>query len=93
MSFIFADLIVPTIVHAYKRYYGWRMALTLFAAIFITAAVAGVLIHYLWHLVGLVPESGEVGGTAPSGYTLYLNLFFTLVFVAQLYVTRSRSGE
>jgi uncharacterized membrane protein YraQ (UPF0718 family) len=93
MSFIFADLIVPTIVHAYKRYYGWRMALTLFAAIFLTAAVAGVLIHYLWHLVGLVPESGEVGGTAPSGYTLYLNLFFTLVFVAQLYVTRSRSGE
>lgn len=84
MSFIFADLIVPNIVDAYRRYYGWRMALTLFASIFATAAVSGVLIHYLWNAAGLIPPPGELGGTAPHGYTLYLNVFFSLVFLVQL---------
>jgi len=93
MAFIFADLIVPTIVHAYKRYYGWRMALTLFATIFITAAGAGVLIHYFWNFVGLVPEAGQLGGTAPTSYTLYLNLLFTLIFLIQLYLARVRSAD
>mgnify|MGYP000179835432 CR=1 FL=1 len=86
MSFIFADLIVPTIDDAYRRYYGLRMALTLFVSIFVTAVVAGVAIHYLWSGLGLIPASGEVGGTAPGGYTTYLNAAFTLVFLGQVYV-------
>jgi len=89
MAFIFADLIVPPIVHAYQRYYGWRMALALFVTIFLTATVAGVSIHYLWTMVGLVPAAGELGGVAPSGYTLYLNLFFTLVFLIQLFLVHA----
>jgi uncharacterized protein len=93
MAFIFADLIVPPIVHAYQRYYGWRMALTLFVTIFLTATVAGVVIHYLWTFVGLVPETGQVGGTAPGGHTWYLNLIFTLVFLIQLYLVRSGSDD
>ena len=88
MSFIFADLIVPNITNAYRRYYGWRMAMTLFVAIFFTAATAGVIIHYLWEFSGLVPEAGQLGGTAPSGYTLYLNITFTILFLAQVYVAR-----
>ena len=91
MSFIFADLIVPNITNAYRRYYGWRMALSLFVAIFFTAAAAAVIIHYLWAFVGLMPEAGQLGGTAPSGYTLYLNILFSLLFAAQLYVTRFKS--
>jgi uncharacterized membrane protein YraQ (UPF0718 family) len=93
MSFIFADLIVPNITNAYRRYYGWRMALTLFFAIFFTAATAGVIIHYLWQWIGFVPESGHLGGTAPSGYTLYLNILFSLLFLAQVYITRTRSDS
>jgi uncharacterized membrane protein YraQ (UPF0718 family) len=84
MSFIFADLIVPTITDAYRRYYGLRMALVLFASIFVTAIISGLIIHYVWHAVGLVPPSGEVGGTAPSGYTGILNGIFTLLFLVQL---------
>jgi hypothetical protein len=30
--------------------------------------------------------AGEVGGTAPSGYTTYLNAAFTLLFLGQVYV-------
>lgn len=63
------------------------MAAVLFVTIAIAAAVSGVIIHYLWSGLGLVPPSGEAGGTAPHGYTLYLNAVFTLVFAAQLWVT------
>ena len=45
MAFIFADLIVPTITDAYRRYYGMRMAAVLFVTIFIAAVIAGILIH------------------------------------------------
>lgn len=91
MSFIFADLIVPNITNAYRRYYGLKMALTLFLCIFFAAAISGVIIHYLSHFIGIIPETGQVGGTAPSGYTLYLNAIFTLVFLIQIYVTHFKS--
>lgn len=86
MSFIFADLIVPTIVDAYRRYYGLRLAGVLFVSVFAVAVITGVLIHYLWGGLGLIPPQGEVGSTAPSGYTLPLNAVFTLVFLVQLYL-------
>lgn len=87
MSFIFADLIVPTIDDAYRRYYGLRMAAVLFVTIAVTAVVSGVAIHYLWAGLGLIPAAGAAGGTAPEGYTLYLNAVFTVVFAAQLWAT------
>lgn len=86
MAFIFADLIVPTIDDAYRRYYGLRMAAVLFVSIAVTAVISGVFIHYLWSGIGLVPPQGEAGGTAPSGYTTYLNAAFTLLFLGELYV-------
>jgi len=92
MSFIFADLIVPTIDDAYRRYYGLRMAAVLFVSVFTTAVVSGVVIHYLWGGLGLIPPQGEAGGTAPSGYTLYLNAVFTLLFLGQVYVGHWRTG-
>ena len=85
MSFIFADLIVPNITDAYRRYYGFRMAGVLFACIFVAAVISGVFIHYVWHAFALVPAAGQLGGTAPEGYTLYLNSAFTLLFGIQLY--------
>ena len=92
MSFIFADLIVPTIVDAYRRYYGLRMALTMFVGIAFSAVVVGVAIHYLWTGIGLVPAPGATGGTAPEGYTTPLNAAFTLLFAGQLYVAYGPGG-
>jgi uncharacterized membrane protein YraQ (UPF0718 family) len=86
MSFIFADLIVPTIDDAYRRYYGLRLAATLFVTIFLTAAVSGVVIHYAWAGLELIPPQGQAGGTAPGGYTLPLNAAFSLLFLGQVYV-------
>lgn len=94
MAFIFADLIVPNIVDAYRRYYGPRIAATLFVSVFACAVVAGVAIHALWSALGLIPASGHTGGTAPEGYTLILNAVFTPIFLAQLWLTRrDHDGE
>ena len=48
--------------------------------------ISGVAIHYVWAGVGLIPPAGEAGGTAPGGYTTYLNVAFTLLFLGQVYV-------
>jgi hypothetical protein len=93
MAFIFADLIVPTITDAYRRYYGMRMAAVMFLTIFITAVISGILIHYIWKGLGLVPPQGVLGGSTPSGYTLYLNIFFTLLFLAQLGTRFAKLGN
>ncbi|WP_430505480.1 permease [Haloparvum sp. PAK95] len=86
MSFIFADLIVPTIDDAYRRYYGLRMAAVLFVSIFVTAVISGVVIHYLWAGLGLIPPQGTAGGTAPKGYTTVLNAVFTVLLLAEIYL-------
>lgn len=87
MSFIFADLIVPHIVDMYRKYYGLRMAATLFGAIFVVAAVTGVIVHYAWTAAGLIPERGATGGSVPGFYTTVLNVVLTAVFLAEVYVT------
>ncbi|RBI60650.1 permease [halophilic archaeon] len=87
LSFVFADLIIPPLVNAYRRYYGDRAAAVLFVAMFVASVVAGVTVHYLFAGLGLVPPQGQVGGTAPEGYTLVLNLLLTPLFVGQVYVT------
>lgn len=87
MSFIFADLIVPHIVQMYRKFYGWRMAATMFVLIFAAAVLSGLIIHGLWAGLAAIPERGAVGGTKPAGYTKVLDVVFGLVFLAQIYVT------
>ncbi|WP_435124511.1 permease [Halobaculum sp. D14] len=84
LSFVFADLVIPPIVNAYRTYYGGRIAAVLFGAMAGAAVVAGVVVHYVFGLLGLIPPHGVTGGTAPGEYTVVLNLLFTAVFVAQL---------
>lgn len=84
LTFIFADLIIPPIVNAYRRYYGARMAAVLFLSMAAAAVVAGVTVHYVFDFLQLIPAQGQAGGTAPAGYTLVGNLLATPVFVLQV---------
>ena len=92
LSFIYADLIIPPLVNLYRRYYGTRMAVVLFAGLFLAAVVAGVVVHYAMTWAGLVPTQGAVGGTLADEYTLWLNLLFTPVFAAQVVATYGRDA-
>lgn len=87
LSFIYADLLIPPLVNIYRKYYGLRMAATLFVALALAAAIAGVTIHYVAGGLGIVPPSGAVGGTVPDTYTVALNLAFTPIFLAQVIAT------
>ncbi|WP_050049472.1 hypothetical protein [Halanaeroarchaeum sulfurireducens] len=64
------------------------MAAVLFVPIFITTIVSGVLIHYFWGGLVLIPLPGEAGGTAPAACTRYINTVVTLVFLGQIYLGR-----
>ncbi len=94
MSFIYADLIVPNIVDMYRKYYGKRLAAMLFVSIFAVATVAGIVTHYVWLAGGLIPKHNATGGSMPHTYTTVLDVIFTVIFAAQVYVTYfESSGE
>ncbi len=87
LAFVYADLVIPPLVNAYRRYYGLRMAAVLFGTILLAAVVAGVVVHYVVGGLGLVPPRHRPAGTLSGEYTVTLNLLFTPVFLAQVYVT------
>jgi len=92
LAFIYADLIIPPLVNLYRRYYGTRMAATLFVSLFLAAVVAGVVVHYLMTWAGIVPSQGVVGGTISNEYTTVLNLVFTPIFAGQVVATYGRDA-
>ena len=57
IAFIFADLIVLPILNIYRKYYGRRMSLYLFATFYLTMAAAGLIVEALFGLLGLVPTT------------------------------------
>ncbi|GAB7095817.1 hypothetical protein JCM30237_29710 [Halolamina litorea] len=90
LSFIYADMVIPPIVNTYRKYYGMRIAMVLFAAMASASVVAGVIVHYLFMFTSLIPVQGTAGGTAPDTYTVWLNIAFTALFVAQLTASYGR---
>ncbi|MDY6780180.1 MAG: permease, partial [Halobacteria archaeon] len=89
LSFIYADLIVPPIMDAYRKYYGASFAALLSGTIFVAAVVTGFIIHFLFTGLGLVPsvESAKiVERSVELNYKAVLNAGFTVVFVALFYL-------
>lgn len=92
MSFIYGDLLIPTLVNTYRRYYGPRMAAVLFGSMFLAAVSAGVVVHYLFGFLGVIPPQGEAGGTPPNGYTIVLNILFIPLFFVEVYLAFGPDG-
>lgn len=89
MAFLFSDLVTPPTVDAYRRYYGWFIAFVLFGVLSISAVLSGIIMHYVWGGLGLIPAAGQLGGRLPYTYIHYLNGVFTILFAAQLILGRS----
>ena len=80
LAFIYADLIVLPLLDTYRRYFGWRMAAYLFVVLFVTMALAGMVVDVGFHLAGLTPApnpnvKAEITHFALN-YTFWLNLIF-----------------
>jgi uncharacterized membrane protein YraQ (UPF0718 family) len=88
-AFIYADLIVLPILNIYRKYYGRRMTVYLFATFYAAMVVAGWIVELLFGVVGLVPEERHADvmeATVEWNYTTVLNIVFLIV--AALLLTR-----
>jgi uncharacterized membrane protein YraQ (UPF0718 family)/YHS domain-containing protein len=98
IAFIFADLIIIPIINAYRRYYGGRFAALLVAIMFVTMAVAALIVDGLFSVLGLVPSHRpSIGSIAERpitwNYTSVLDLVFVAVFVALIALTLRRGAK
>ena len=95
IAFIYADLIIIPLILIYRRYYGWQLAAKLVAIMFGAMVVAALAVDGIFSWAGLIPT------TRPSiesvteraigwNYTTYLNIVFTLVFLALFALTLRR---
>jgi uncharacterized membrane protein YraQ (UPF0718 family) len=82
ISFIFADLIVIPVLLIYRKYYGTKMALFIFATFYVAMVLAGYAIEILFGAAGLIPEERNATVLEASitwNYTTYLNIAFLLL--------------
>ncbi|MDJ0389049.1 permease [Roseomonas sp. E05] len=79
MAFLGADLVAATVVWVHAKYYGWRYALYLSALLYVCMVAAGISVHYLFALAGMMPDQrpalDEMVRFAID-YTFFLNLAF-----------------
>jgi uncharacterized protein len=95
IAFIFADLIVLTIVAAYRKYYGTAFALRITALMFVTIVIAALIVDGLFGLAGLIPTGprpnrSDIFGSVEVDYKLFLNLLGLGIFTVLMWRTRSR---
>ncbi|GAB3670232.1 permease [Halopiger thermotolerans] len=96
LSYIYADLIVPPIVDAYREYYGTTFAAVLSGMIFVSAVVVGVVVHFLFAGLGLIPPRSSATVAEVSielNYKLVLNVLATALFAVLYWLHRSSSSS
>src|ERR671933_1430940 len=77
MSFIFADLIVLPILNIYRKYYSGRVSLFLFGTFYAAMVAAGLVIEFVFSVLGLVPEERNaraIEAQISLNYTTVLNI-------------------
>jgi uncharacterized protein len=98
LAFIFADLIVLTIVAAYRKFYGTAFALRITALMFVTIVIAALIVDGLFGLAGLIPTGprpsrADVFGSVQVDYKLFLNLLGLAIFATLMWLSRRRAGR
>jgi uncharacterized protein len=80
LAFLYADLIVFPLLDVYRKYYGIRMTLYLFAVFFVTMAVTAIIMDGAFSALHLVPTPNRniVHDVTmfSFNYTFWLNLAF-----------------
>ncbi|WP_313691836.1 permease [Halorarum halobium] len=94
LSYIYADLIVPPIMDAYREYYGTTFAAVLSGMIFLSAVLTGFVVHFVFLGAGVIPDPSsvriaEVG--IEMNYKLVLNVLATIFFLFLYWLHRTES--
>jgi len=94
IAFIFADLIVLPILNIYRKYYGLKVSVFLFATFYAAMVGAALLVEFLFDLLGLIPATRSakvIEASITFNYTTGLNISF-LVIAISLLVRFFRTG-
>ena len=94
IAFIFADLIVLPILNIYRKYYGLKVSVFLFATFYAAMVGAALLVEFLFDLLGLIPATRSatvIEASITFNYTTGLNISF-LVIAILLLVRFFRTG-
>ncbi len=88
VSFLFADLIILPILNIYRKYYGWRIALTLGVVFYTAMALAGYAVEIIFGVLNLIPAKRHAlveMAHLSWNYTTFLNIGFGLLSLVLLY--------
>jgi uncharacterized membrane protein YraQ (UPF0718 family)/YHS domain-containing protein len=98
IAFIYADLIIIPLILIYRRYYGWRLAWKLVAIMFGAMVVAALAVDGIFSWARLIPSTRPSIDSVTEraigwNYTTFLNILFTLVFLALFALTFRRGAR
>jgi len=98
IAFIYADLITLPILLIYRKYYGTRFALKLAGLMLGSMVIAALAVDGLFSALGVIPETRpSIESITDRGiifnYTAVLNILFTLVGAALVYLTVWRGAN
>ena len=82
IAFLGADLVAATVIWVHAKYYGWQYALYLSGLLYLCMVAAGITVHYLFALVGMIPTerpSLQEMVRFSIDYTFFLNLIFLVI--------------
>jgi uncharacterized membrane protein YraQ (UPF0718 family) len=97
MAFIFADLIVLPILAIYRKYYGTTFAVRITALMFVTMAIAGLVITGIFSALGLLPTGprptrADIFSAVHVDYKLALNVLALAIFAGLFWLTARRGA-
>jgi uncharacterized protein len=97
LSFLFADLIVLPIIVIYRKYYGTAFALRIIALMFVTMALAALIVSGVFSVLGAVPAGprptrGDIFTSVQVNYKLVLNVLGLAIFAALFLLTMRRGA-
>jgi uncharacterized membrane protein YraQ (UPF0718 family) len=94
LTFLYADLIVLPLLDIYRKYYGVRMALYIFAVFFVTMVLSAVIMDSVFTALHLMPKpNANIRGQMTMfsiNYTFWLNLAFGALAI---YLWRLSAGH
>ena len=95
IAFIFADLVTLPLLLIYRRFYGTKMALRLFALLWFVMSLGGLIVDVIFSSAHLIPSDRRppaLQGNFPLGATLVLNLVALAVVIGLFVLARPRGA-
>jgi hypothetical protein len=88
VSFIFADLIVLPVLDIYRKYYGWKVMSYILITFYVTMALAGYIVEFLFGALHIIPTNRHVAVITEGihwNYTSFFNIIFLLIAIVLVY--------